>query len=299
MANYIATDVELTAIANAIREKGGTSAPLTFPAGFVSAVEDIPTGGGSSETENAIIDRSIQSYTNSTVSFIGRRAFSFCPDLLAVSFPAAEIIDTQAFEYCYSLISVDAKNVTEIRNGAFQGCSYLIEANFPKVSEIGSYAFSGCTLLDTAIFPEATIINSTAFTNCKNLQNISFPKAVTVGNSAFYGCSQLIEAVFPALEEIGASAFSSCASLAMASFPALKRIASSAFYKCFKLVSLYLLGSSVVTLDSFTAFTSTPIGGYINMASGQYGSIFVPSSLYDTYISATGWSTYRSRFVGV
>lgn len=37
-------DANLTTIANAIRAKGGTSASLAFPAGFVSAVEAIPTG---------------------------------------------------------------------------------------------------------------------------------------------------------------------------------------------------------------------------------------------------------------
>ena len=39
-------DSDLTSVANAIRTKGGTSASLAFPAGFVSAVEAIPTGGG-------------------------------------------------------------------------------------------------------------------------------------------------------------------------------------------------------------------------------------------------------------
>lgn len=50
MADYLVTDTELTSIADAIRTKGGTSAALTFPAGFVSAVNDIPTGGGGSST---------------------------------------------------------------------------------------------------------------------------------------------------------------------------------------------------------------------------------------------------------
>lgn len=39
-------DADLTSVANAIRTKGGTSAPLDFPAGFVSAIQAIPTGGG-------------------------------------------------------------------------------------------------------------------------------------------------------------------------------------------------------------------------------------------------------------
>lgn len=46
MANYIATTEELTAVADAIRAKGGTSEPLVFPEGFVSAIGDIQSGGG-------------------------------------------------------------------------------------------------------------------------------------------------------------------------------------------------------------------------------------------------------------
>lgn len=41
---YLVTDQDLTAIADAIRTKGGTSAQLAFPAGFVSAIGDIQTG---------------------------------------------------------------------------------------------------------------------------------------------------------------------------------------------------------------------------------------------------------------
>ena len=39
-------DADLTSVANAIRTKGGTSAQMAFPAGFVSAVQAIPTGSG-------------------------------------------------------------------------------------------------------------------------------------------------------------------------------------------------------------------------------------------------------------
>lgn len=47
MADYLTTDTELTSVANAIRTKGGTSESMTYPAGFVSAIEAIPTGGSS------------------------------------------------------------------------------------------------------------------------------------------------------------------------------------------------------------------------------------------------------------
>ena len=39
-------NADLTAIADAVREKGGTSALLAFPDGFVNAIDAIQTGGG-------------------------------------------------------------------------------------------------------------------------------------------------------------------------------------------------------------------------------------------------------------
>lgn len=46
MADYLVTDTELTSVADEIRTKGGTSAPLAFPAEFVSAIAAISGGGG-------------------------------------------------------------------------------------------------------------------------------------------------------------------------------------------------------------------------------------------------------------
>lgn len=46
MANYVVSDTNLTAVADAIREKGGTSAALEFPDEFVSAIGDISASGG-------------------------------------------------------------------------------------------------------------------------------------------------------------------------------------------------------------------------------------------------------------
>ena len=46
MAEYLTNDVDLTAIANAIRTKGGTSAQLEYPDGFVTAIENLSTGSG-------------------------------------------------------------------------------------------------------------------------------------------------------------------------------------------------------------------------------------------------------------
>ena len=49
MANeYAVNSADLTSVADAIRTKGGTAEPLAFPAGFVSAIQAITSGGGAS-----------------------------------------------------------------------------------------------------------------------------------------------------------------------------------------------------------------------------------------------------------
>lgn len=56
MANeYAVNQADLSAVANAIRTKGGTSAPMTFPAGFVEAVAAIQASGGEAGGGNANI----------------------------------------------------------------------------------------------------------------------------------------------------------------------------------------------------------------------------------------------------
>lgn len=44
MTKYYLEDTDLISVADAIRAKGETTDPLVFPAGFVSAIDDIPTG---------------------------------------------------------------------------------------------------------------------------------------------------------------------------------------------------------------------------------------------------------------
>lgn len=53
MANYVVQDTQLTSVANAIRAKGGTSAQLEWPQGYIDAVDAITTGGGSASVAAA------------------------------------------------------------------------------------------------------------------------------------------------------------------------------------------------------------------------------------------------------
>ena len=51
MAEYLTNTTDLTKVASDIREKGGTSDPLVYPDGFVTAIQAIQTGGGTKPGE--------------------------------------------------------------------------------------------------------------------------------------------------------------------------------------------------------------------------------------------------------
>lgn len=181
---------------------------------------------------------------------------------------SGKIVDGTITEYINS-------DVTTVRSSAFYGCTQLQFVEIPNATRIGYAAFRSCTALTTVIAPNVSTMSSAAFQQCSMLTSIDMPL----------------------LRLLPVYAFSQCTALQMASFSALSSIAAC-FQQCVNLISLYLLGSSVTRMTNSTTFTSTPIAGYSTVA-GRYGSIFVPSSLLSSYISAASWSYFSSRFVGV
>ena len=168
-----------------------------------------------------------------------------------------------------------------------------------RVKSIGSCAFYNCTNLTAVSFPACTTINQNAFQNCTSLTTVNFPACTTIGSYAFQNCTNLTTVSFPACTTIGSYAFQNCtSSLTTVSFPACTTISFWAFNRCYNLKSLYLMGSSLCKLSHSNAFTSTPIGGYSTSA-GTYGSIYVPASLLTSYQTATNWTYFSSRFVGI
>lgn len=43
---YLVDGADMTTVADAIRERGGTTAPLSFPDGMAGAIRNIQSGGG-------------------------------------------------------------------------------------------------------------------------------------------------------------------------------------------------------------------------------------------------------------
>ena len=122
MAEYLTNIADLTAVADAIRAKGGISDPLVYPDGFVTAIQAIETGGGggSDELVNSLIDRTISgAYVNNTVTIIGRYGLAGCTKLTSVVLPAVTTTDGNSIVGCSALTKADFSNLQNIRYSTF------------------------------------------------------------------------------------------------------------------------------------------------------------------------------------
>ena len=321
---YRVTDTELTAVASAIRAKTGATASISYPGGFIDEInslgskpytlEDVMAKNMStiSLADPVITLERIPNYYfysfkslnfDSNISFpvcsyIGSFAFYSCSSLTEASFPACSYIGSYAFTSCFSLSKLSFPACSYLDYGAFQTCTSLTEISFPACSYINNYVFQNCFSLTTANFPACSYIGNYAFQYCSSLTEANFPACSYIGSYAFQSCYSLTTVDFPACSFIGGSAFQSCHSLTVASFPACSYISGFAFRYCRNLISLYLMSTSVVLLSNSATFSSTPIGGYTTTA-GIYGSVYVPQSLYSSYITATNWTYYSNRIVGL
>lgn len=159
--------------------------------------------------------------------------------------------------------------VTKITNYAF--CRNAITGiSAPNAESIGLYSFSDCSSLASGDFPKATSIGNYVFNSCGKLAEINIPLVASIPTAAFYGNRQL----------------------ARIDLHNVTSIAISAFAVCSALKQLIIRTNKVCSLGGIQAFTNSAI------ANGT-GLIFVPSSLVDSYKSATNWSTYAAQFRAV
>ena len=170
MSNYIVDGADLTSVANAIRTKGGTSAQLAFPAEFVSAIEDIETGGGDPyELARKMANATITEFVDDTITSLRARAFSECSALAA--FRAHNVTSIGASAFANSgITSIALPHVwyATYINYIFENCKKLTIADLAGQS-VNLGQFNGCVLLDTLILRRTssnfTLGNINAFNN--------------------------------------------------------------------------------------------------------------------------------------
>lgn len=187
MSNYIVDSSDLTSVANAIRTKGGTSASLAFPAGFVDAVEAIETGGGSS-------------YSDMVTAFAKKEiSGDIVLDSTVTRFPITYFMSEQP------ITSFRADGLLSMQNYSFYSCRSLESISFPNLVDLyAAQCFAGCTSLKMACFPKlgtnprgTPYFYSSTFDGCTSLEiadlnllgNGSYGKGLS--QNTFRGCTSL------------------------------------------------------------------------------------------------------------
>lgn len=189
-------DASLTSVANAIREKTGDTDQLTFPSGFVSAIEGISTGGGATEPYIKETYDASGNLTNVTIpgyTKIREHAFYYCSSLALTELPSGiTSIGGYAFYMCTSLaLTALPSGITSIGDDAFYNCPNLALTSLPSgLTKISKDAFCGCAGLTSIIFEGTpTTIDSTAFRNCTNITSIKVPWAEGAVANAPWGAT--------------------------------------------------------------------------------------------------------------
>lgn len=178
-------DQGLRAIADSVREKGGTNSSLAFPNGIKQAIDNIETGilptGTVNITANGTydvadkatavvnveagvdylakrVDGSLTSYSNAGLTGIAAYGFANCTNLATLNTPNVNILGAQAITNT-KLTEFVITTPTALRLSAsqcFRNNSVLAKVDFKNVLLFGTYTFQLCPALITVIIRNGT-----------------------------------------------------------------------------------------------------------------------------------------------
>ena len=242
-------------------------------------------------------------------SYIGDYAFQGCSLLKNINMSLCTLVNNHAFADCLVLSSIDLPNCSYVGFKAFSGCSKLSYANLPLCTYADDSAFYQCDRLSLVNLPLCEYVGGYAFWGIDALISIDLPNCSYLGNSAFYQCDRLSLVNLPLCEYIGAHTFSGCDVLTSINLPNCTSVGNHAFYNCSQLINVSLPKITYIGTSAFIyahietlymgRITSVPSGGDPNIEISYIKSIFIPSSLLDSFVSHSIWSKYSSYFVGV
>ena len=206
-------NVKMTALADEVRTLSGETGSL----GIATMTDSLSLANGVIDNQTDLIAelkekvnslptnshdifllREATSYTNNTVTKIGRGAFYDWVSLESVSLPKVTEVGASAFNACAALKNVNMPKVTFIDNAAFKSCTALESISLPELQSVQS-AFGYCSNLKHVNFPKLIQIDNGTFYPCVSLESIEFPKTfkAILRNNCFRGCTALTKIVLP------------------------------------------------------------------------------------------------------
>jgi hypothetical protein len=144
MAHYKVEDTSLTTVADAIRERAGTTEGLAFPDGMASAVRGIP------ELAELLITNTLYEYRSNVSIKLRDSCFANCNVLEKVYLPLCPEVGGYSFQNCRVLTVTELPSVKKLNNYAFTGCR-LLEKFDCSATNIYSKVFNECSVFKTLV----------------------------------------------------------------------------------------------------------------------------------------------------
>lgn len=195
----------------------------------------------------------------------------------------------EAIEMAETLPDIQNETLEITKNGMYNVLSYhLVDVNVPDSGkEVAALLGDTMTELNNSIVKS---LKARACQGATKLVTVNLPLVTSLGSYAFYQCSGLVTVTLPKLTSVSTQTFYSCAKLQHADCGQLGAMPAQTFNACSSLTELILRKtSSICTLANANAISNSPIGK-------GTGYIYVPSTLVETYKTATNWSTFVNQF---
>ena len=256
-----------------------------------------PTGnnlfGGNSVYGNSVYKNCLKRVEIGRNVSLNSAVFQKCYSLTCVSVPSLSDKVIQQYNFDYSGIKylTIPNGVTTVGNYVFRHCTNLKTVSIPKsVTLIGSYAFSGSCIKRICLPNTVATLGTYAFYQIFELEYIRLGNTLTKVSGYCFHDSQVPKFILPAtVTTIGEFVFEYGTGIAeIIALGNITSIGNQAFCGC---------GARIIDLSKCTAVPSLGSSALSSVASDC--EIRVPTALYDSWIAASGWSSYASKIVGV
>ena len=292
MAEYLTNTTDLTKVASAIREKGGTSDSLVYPDGFVTAIQAIQAGGGT--TPGAPGDITFYDYDGTIVT-------SWTLEELATKtalpdYPSHEGLTCQGWNWSLA----DLKTANRKMN---VGAMYITDDGKTRIyirleegrtSPMLGVCPNGTVTVDWGDGTTPDTLTGTDTTVVKSTPNHAYAapgeyviKLTVDGTMGFYGDSSSIAGgaillyssgsddrnyayrnsvqkieIGNGVTNIGSSAFNGCHSLTSITIPnGIASIEQYAFYTCYSLTSI-TIPDGVTSIEQYAFYRCSSVAFY-------------------------------------
>lgn len=189
MAKKLYEESNIQAIADAIREKNGTTNTYKVSE-MASAIGAIEAGGEDTRIKG-LIERTITEISDDNVESVGDYGLYNYDSLLSVDLPNVTSFGNYALFDCDNLVALNAPKLETMGNDALRWCEKLTSVYFPVLKAIPQYGLYYCTKLKSAYLPSVESIGLSACYVCVEIRRFEFQSVKSIGTSAFFDCRRL------------------------------------------------------------------------------------------------------------